>query len=360
MPVVESHRHVLPPLTFARMVIVCFGTRPEIIKLAPVISALQAQGVPFCTVFTGQHPDLYRDVSALIPPPDFHAVFDAPAVSLSDSLARTLRWLDELFTREKPRLVVAQGDTSTVLATAMAAFYRQIPFGHVEAGLRTYDLSQPFPEEAIRQQVSRLATLHWAPTQRAADNLEREGILNRVEITGNTIVDICQSFDLQAEYGNQVLVTLHRRENHGEAFERLAAQLQQLAGAHPELDFVFPMHPNPAVQRLKDRLGKLRVVDPLPYPELLKVLSQARFVISDSGGIQEECGVFGKKILVCRQFTERPEGVEAGFARLVGDDLLRHFNWANDTPQWSGANPYGDGQASSRIVGSIRRFLDLG
>lgn len=342
------------------MVVICYGTRPEIIKLAPVISALRAKGVPFQTVFTGQHPDLYRDVSALIPAPDFQPSFDGSAASLSDALARTLRWLDEVFAQAQPRLVVAQGDTTAVLAAAMAAFYRQIPFGHVEAGLRTYDLTQPFPEEAIRQQVSRITTLHWAPTQRAADNLRAEGIRAAIEITGNTIVDICQSFGFQTVYGNEVLVTLHRRENHGDTLDRLAAQLEQLAECHPELDFVFPMHPNPAVQRLKTHFRKVKVCAPLPYPELLALLSRARLVVSDSGGIQEECGAFGKKILVCRGFTERPEGVEAGFARLAGDDLLGHFDWANDAPEWSGNNPYGDGKASLRIADSIARFLTSG
>lgn len=338
------------------MVFICYGTRPEIIKLAPVIDRLRAKALPFRTVFTGQHPDLYRDVSALVPPPDFQPAFGEPAASLGDTLARTLRWLDDLFARERPRLVVAQGDTVAVLAAATAAFFRQIPFGHVEAGLRTFDLSQPFPEEAIRQQVSRVTTLHWAPTRRAADNLRQEGVRGNIEVTGNTIVDICQSFGFQAVYGNEVLVTLHRRENHGDTIERLADQLERLAERHPSLEFVFPMHPNPAVQRLRERFKKVKIVAPLPYPELLALLSRAKFVISDSGGIQEECGVFGKKILVCRSFTERPEGIEAGFARLAGDDLLSHFDWANEAPVWSGTNPYGDGKASSRIVDSIGRF----
>lgn len=340
------------------MTFLTYGTRPEIIKLAPVITALQKAGIPFRTVFTGQHPDLYRDVRALVPEPDFQPGFPDKSLSLSASFARSLMWLDELLAAEMPRLVIAQGDTSTVLAAAMAAFYRRIPFGHVEAGLRTWDLDHPFPEEAIRQQVSRLATLHWAPTEQAAENLRREGITT-AEVTGNTIVDICQSFGFQPAYGNEVLITLHRRENHGAVLEHLADQLEILAGRHPELEFIFPMHPNPAVQVLRKRLEKVKVVAPLPYPELLQLLSRARLVISDSGGIQEECGAFGKKILVCRTFTERPEGVTAGFARLAGDDILSHFDWANEAPVWSGKNPYGDGHASERIAASIDRFLRI-
>lgn len=340
------------------MVFLCYGTRPEMIKLAPVVRALQQVGLPFRTVFTGQHPDLYRDVRDLLPEPDFRYDFPEKNLSLSGAFARMLGWLDELLAAQTPRLVVAQGDTSTVLASAMAAFNRRIPFGHVEAGLRTRNLDHPFPEEAIRQQVGRLATLHWAPTSLAAENLRQEGVGGRIEVTGNPIVDMCQSFGFQPVYGNEVLITLHRRENHGAALERLAGQLETLAAAHPALAFIFPMHPNPAVQTLRNRFNKVKVTAPLPYPELLALLSRVRFVISDSGGIQEECGTFGKKILVCRHSTERPEGVEAGFARLVGDDILPHFDWANDDPAWSGDNPYGDGRASERIAASIGALLN--
>ncbi len=339
------------------MVFLCYGTRPEIIKMAPVARALDELEVPYRTVFTGQHPDLYRDVADLMPPPHFSLASAEREAGMTAVFAHILLGLEHIFISEKPGLVVAQGDTNTVLAAAMAAHNRSIPFGHIEAGLRTHDLRNPWPEEGIRQQVSRLAALHWAPTLQAVKNLSAEGITGGVELTGNTIVDSCRAFDFPHSYGSEVLVTLHRRENFGASLDTLASQLESLALQHPDLQFVFPMHPNPQVQRLRESLRAVRVIAPLPYPELLRLLSRARFVISDSGGIQEECAVFQKKILVCRSATERPEGVEAGFARLVGHDIAGHFDWANDDPHWEGENPYGDGQAGRRIAAAIKAAL---
>ncbi len=339
------------------MVFLCYGTRPEIIKMAPVARALGELAVPYRTVFTGQHPDLYRDVADLMPAPHFILASADREATMSAVFAYILLGLEQIFLSEKPRLVVAQGDTNTVLAAAMAAHHRCIAFGHIEAGLRTHDLRNPWPEEGVRQQVSRLATLHWAPTAQAVDNLRAEGITKGVTLTGNTIVDSCNAFNFPIFYGNEVLVTLHRRENFGAPLENLAAQIERLAAQHPDLQFIFPMHPNPQVQRLRESLRAVRVVAPMPYPELLQLLGRARFVISDSGGIQEECAVFQKKILVCRSVTERPEGVQAGFAKLVGHDVAAHFDWANDAPEWRGENPYGDGQAGRRIAAAIDAML---
>lgn len=336
------------------MVFLCYGTRPEIIKMAPVAAALSELAVSYRTVFTGQHPDLYRDVAGLMPPPDFHLEPPPPGLPLAALFSHLLLRLERIFLTEKPRLVVAQGDTNTVLAAAMAAHFQGIRFGHIEAGLRTHDLQNPWPEEGIRQQVSRLAAFHWAPTEQAVQNLRAEGITQGVALTGNTIVDSCRAFHYPISYGNEVLVTLHRRENFGAPLENLIAQIEALAAQYPDLQFVFPMHPNPQVQRLRESLRAVQAVAPMPYPELLQLLSRARFVISDSGGIQEECAVFQKKILVCRKVTERPEGVEAGFARLVGHDVMAHFDWANQDPVWRGENPYGDGQAGRRIATAIQ------
>lgn len=336
------------------MVFLCYGTRPEIIKMAPVAAALSELTVPHRTVFTGQHPDLYRDVADLMPPPDFHLEPPPQGLPLAALFSHLLLGLERIFLAEKPRLVVAQGDTNTVLAAAMAAHFQGIPFGHIEAGLRTHDLQNPWPEEGIRQQVSRLAAFHWAPTEQAMQNLRAEGITQGVTLTGNTIVDACRAFHYPISYGTEVLVTLHRRENFGTPLQNLLAQIEALAVQHPDLQFIFPMHPNPQVQRLRESLRAVQVVAPMPYSELLRLLSRARFVVSDSGGIQEECAVFQKKILVCRKITERPEGVEAGFARLVGHDVAAHFDWANQSPVWQGQNPYGDGQAGRRIAEAIR------
>jgi len=339
------------------MVFLCYGTRPEIIKMAPVARALDELAVPYRTIFTGQHPDLYRDVADLMPAPHFKLEYAGREATMSAVFAHILLGLEQVFLSEKPRLVVAQGDTNTVLAAAMAAYNQGIAFGHIEAGLRTHDLRNPWPEEGIRQQVSRLTTFHWAPTTQAVDNLQMEGITQGVTLTGNTIVDSCQAFKFPISYGNEVLVTLHRRENFGAPLENLTAQIERLAAQHPDLQFIFPMHPNPQVQRLRESLRAVRVVAPMPYPELLRLLSRARFVISDSGGIQEECAVFHKKILVCRSVTERPEGVQSGFAKLVGHDVAAHFDWANDAPEWQGENPYGDGLAGRRIAAAIEAML---
>ncbi len=338
------------------MILLCLGTRPEVIKLAPVIQEIQRSELPYELVFTGQHQELFTDVAHLIPKP--HHTLDVMRhnQTLSSSIAAILQGMDDLIRRLQPKLVVVQGDTSTVLASAMAAFNNRVPIGHVEAGLRTYNLESPFPEEANRQIVSRMATFNWAPTELAKQNLLAEGIRN-VEITGNTVVDACLNVDLEVSYGSQVLVTLHRRENFGSKMESIFRSLNQLAKSNPQLSFIFPMHPNPNVQKLKHLLTEVEVINPLNYESMLLLLSKVRFVITDSGGLQEECAAFRKKVLVCRDTTERPEGITAGFARLIGTELRENFDWANDNPEWDGSNPYGDGKASERIVSAIQSSL---
>ncbi len=338
------------------MVFVCYGTRPEVIKIASVVKALQQEHIPFRLVFTGQHQNLYEDVKHLLPPPDYDLQVMRPNQTVNYVLSAIIRELDELLRKEKPQLIMVQGDTTTVLASALAAFNNRIAVGHIEAGLRTYNLESPFPEEANRQLVSRIARFNWAPTEWSAENLRREGLQN-IEVTGNTVVDTCRSFDFPISYGNKVLITLHRRENFGEKMRTIFQQIEDLAQAHPELTFVFPMHPNPEVQRHKSIFKAVQVLRPLGYDDMMKMLSEVRFVISDSGGLQEECAAFGKKILVCRDTSERPEGMDAGFAKLVGTDVQSWFDWANDDPVWKGDNPYGDGAAGRRIAQSVSCFL---
>ena len=333
-------------------ILICYGTRPEVIKLASVMGELTERDVPFQTLFTGQHNELFEDVADLIPKPDIDLDIMKAEQSLADIFGRVSSGIAPILRQKKPGLVIVQGDTTTAAAVALAAFYEEIPVGHVEAGLRTYDPQAPFPEEINRQVISRVAHLNWAPTETAAGNLRNEGVRN-VSVTGNTVVDICSRFDLPISYGKKVLVTLHRRENFGNRMETMFRQLDKLAVEHGDLEFIFPMHPNPQVQRHRDLLGNVNVVQPLQYRPLLELLSEARFVISDSGGIQEECAVFCKKVLVCRDKTERPEGVEVGLAKMVGTDLDSHFIWANDSPEWEGENPYGNGKAAERIVDSI-------
>ena len=333
-------------------ILLSYGTRPEIIKLSPVIRELIKVGLPFKTVFTGQHKELYDDVKDLVPEPDFHLAIMKENQTLTDILSSISLRFCEILRSENPDLLIVQGDTSTVAVSALIAFYEKVPVGHVEAGLRTYDLTSPFPEEGNRQLVSRIASYNWAPTEWAADNLKNEMVGN-VTVTGNTVIDACKNFNYPISYENKVLITLHRRENFGKTMEKIFNEIEQLAIEHPNLEFIFPMHPNPNIQKLKPLLQHVKIIDPLGYAEMMMLLSRVKFVISDSGGIQEECATFGKKVLVCRDTTERPEGIDAGFAKLVHTDIINNFQWANNHFQWSGDNPYGNGNASQKIIDSI-------
>ncbi|MEM1120926.1 MAG: UDP-N-acetylglucosamine 2-epimerase (non-hydrolyzing) [Bacteroidota bacterium] len=338
------------------MIIICYGTRPEVIKLAPVIREIKAQNLPCKTVFTGQHKELFEDVKSLVPEPDYHLDIMRHNQGINQVIAAILTNLQPILKAENAKLVIVQGDTSTVLASALCAFNTGVAVGHVEAGLRTYDLESPFPEEANRQLVSRIATFNWAPTHIALNNLRKEGIKGS-SITGNTVIDTCLGFNLDIRYGHKILITLHRRENQGKRMTSMFEQLEILAKQHPELEFIFPMHPNPNVQKHRHLLHQVQVIDPLNYQEMVQLLSEVKFVISDSGGIQEECAAFRKRILVCRNTTERPEGITAGFAKLIDDKIIQHFDWANNNPIWNGQNPYGNGNASRQITQSIQNFF---
>ena len=272
--------------------------------------------------------------------------------TLTDIMSGIFHQFGEILKEESPELLMVQGDTSTVAISALIAFYEKIPVGHVEAGLRTYDLTSPFPEEGNRQIVSRLAKFNWAPTELAAEQLQKENVDNII-VTGNTVIDACTNYNYPVSYDDKILITLHRRENFGEPMEKIFDEIETLAMEHHELKFIFPMHPNPNVQKLKPILKHVNVIDPLGYSDMMKLLSKVKFVISDSGGIQEECAAFKKKVMVCRNTTERPEGVDAGFAKLVHTDIINNFSWANDAPEWSGNNPYGDGTASQKIIDSL-------
>jgi UDP-N-acetylglucosamine 2-epimerase (non-hydrolysing) len=272
--------------------------------------------------------------------------------TLTDILSSISLRFGEILRSENPDLLIVQGDTSTVAISALIAFYEKVPVGHVEAGLRTYDLTSPFPEEGNRQMVSRIASYNWAPTELAAKQLKKENVGN-ITVTGNTVIDACENFNYPISYENKILITLHRRENFGNPMEKIFSEIDLLAKEYSHLEFIFPMHPNPNVQKLRPILKNVNIIDPLGYSEMMQLLSKVKFVISDSGGIQEECAAFGKKVLVCRNTTERPEGLDAGFAKLVHTNIIEHFNWANKSPKWSGENPYGNGNASKIIIDSL-------
>jgi UDP-N-acetylglucosamine 2-epimerase (non-hydrolysing) len=341
------------------MILVAYGTRPEIIKLFPVVRELQRQGVRFKTLFSGQQTDLYEEVKDLVPAPDHtfarHFAGEHKHNTLANSFIKIYSAAEELFARHRFDFVVVQGDTTTACALAQVAFCNKICVAHVEAGLRTFDLENPFPEEANRAIIAQVAALNFAPTRNAKHNLERAGARN-IHLVGNTVVDAVSI--IRKEYGipdavasNDVLVTLHRRENH-EIIGALFEELNQIAHKHSELRFTLPIHPNPNVRRHRERLtaSNIRVIKPVGYLDMLRLVASSLFVITDSGGLQEECSCFNKKVLIVRETTERPEILDVGLGRLVGRRILRNIAWAKKPPRTSSGSPFGDGRAAERIV----------
>lgn len=368
-----------------KRILVIFGTRPEAIKLSPIILRLrQHPELTVRTCSTGQHRELLDQVLAVFRIAPDHALdLMLPGQSLAKAASRILAALESVLQAEQPDLVLVQGDTTTTLCGALAAFYQHIPVGHVEAGLRTADLAQPFPEEMNRVVVTRLSELHFAATEWAAENLRREGVDPAgVHVTGNSGIDAVlyvkaalESGDLtsSAQFGcpatdRLILVTAHRRESFGEGFERICDALTTLA-ARPDVHIVLPVHPNPNVREpVTHLLGDCRrisIVNPLEYVSFVDLMRRAYILITDSGGIQEEGPSLGKPVLVMRNKTERPEAVAAGTVKLVGTDpavIVGEASLLLDDPaeyqrRSRVHNPYGDGQASSRICSAISRFL---
>jgi UDP-N-acetylglucosamine 2-epimerase (non-hydrolysing) len=368
-----------------KKILVIFGTRPEAIKLSPVIMALRSS--PDFTVHTcatAQHRELLDQVLKVFRiAPDYDLNLMRPGQSLLQSSSAILAALDPILQRERPDIILVQGDTTTTLCGALAAFYHRIPVGHVEAGLRTGDLAQPFPEEMNRVVASHLAELHFAATPWAAGNLHREGIdAARVHVTGNSGIDAVLYVKAALEKGDAIVpawpawpssrrlivVTAHRRESFGEGFERICTALATLAARH-DVQIALPIHPNPNVREpIARRLGgraEVTLLDPQEYVPFVDLMRRAHILITDSGGIQEEGPSLGKPVLVMRQKTERPEAVEAGTVKLVGTDPERIVNEAalllDDDSEYQRRarvhNPYGDGQAAGRIAAIIAAFL---
>ena len=358
------------------------GTRPEVIKMAPVILALRRRGPWQVRVLaTAQHREMLDqvlDVFGIVPDADLDAM--RPDQDLAALTARLMTGLDACLEEYRPVLVLAQGDTTTVLVTALASFYRKIPFGHVEAGLRTHDFDYPWPEEMNRVVAGRLATINFAPTESARDNLQSEGVpTDRIHVTGNTVIDALhlvakRNFPLTVDLpgGRRVvLVTAHRRENFGTPMASICAAVRDLAKRHGELHFLFPVHPNPNVRRVvQAKLGELSRVtlcEPLDYGAFVTAMKNAWLILSDSGGVQEEAPALAKPVLVLRDETERPEAVAEGVVELVGTDRGRIVervsslleNPAEYRRMARGASPYGDGRAAARIVEHIERLQGL-
>jgi len=365
------------------------GTRPEAIKMAPLATALWTDPrfeLRLCV--TAQHRQMLDQVLGLFGlSPDFDLNIMTSGQDLTDVTSAVLLAMREVFAQYRPDITLVQGDTSTTLATTLASFYHCIPVAHVEAGLRTGNLYAPWPEEANRKLTSALAAMHFAPTERARQNLLAECVPPQtVHVTGNTVIDALLSVverinadvSLQAELERQfaflrpgkriLLVTGHRRESFGPGFERICLALAKIAGKYRDLELVYPVHFNPNVQkpvwRLLSGIGNIHLIEPLGYLPFVYLMSRSHLVLTDSGGIQEEAPSLGKPVLVMRETTERPEGVEAGTAKLVGTDVAAIVRGvetlledADAYRQMSVAhNPYGDGRAAARIVAILANW----
>lgn len=365
-----------------------YGTRPEAIKMAPIVKALQRSEHFECEVtVTGQHREMLDQVNELFGIVSDHDLnIIQPRQTLNGVLTRTVNGLDELFSAQKPDAVIVQGDTTTTTAGALAAFYTGIPVIHAEAGLRSFNLFSPFPEEANRKMTSQITSLHLAPTSQSKDNLLRESLPEEdIVVTGNTVIDalleVAQKevpfsdpqLEEAARSGQDVLlVTTHRRENQGAAMEGVGRALARLADRYPEKLIVLPAHRNPVVREaiLPALAGHSNVIvtEPLPYGEFTRLMNLATVVLTDSGGVQEEAPSLGKPVLVMRENTERPEAVDAGTVRLIGTDEERvvqevsHlFDSAESYQAMANAvNPYGDGRAAARTVAAVEQLFGLG
>lgn len=368
-------------------ILVVFGTRPEVIKLAPVIIELRKHSeynVIVCN--TEQQKELsnqtleYFGLKA-----DINLDCMRPNQPLAEIQSRILLNLDKVFNEQTIDATIVQGDTMTVLTGALVSFYHKVPVFHVEAGLRSYDIYEPFPEEVMRQMTSRVTQLHFAPTEKNKQALLREGIdENKISVTGNTVVDalFCLSDDVIARSKSffedknitindkLVLITAHRRENHGERLDRIIKAIYDLAVKYTDHTFVIPVHPNPNVKdKIHEKLGKLsniHLLTPLDYPYLVYLQRNAKLILTDSGGIQEEAPTFGCPTLVMRYETERQEGIEAGVSTLVGADYARILSLSENIlskeksqTRLTAQNPYGDGHSAEKIEKLIREFFKM-
>lgn len=380
-----------------------FGTRPEAIKMAPLVNALKNQNDFFETIVcvTGQHRQMLDQIMILFDiKPDFDLNIMKPGQDLYDITTRVLIGMRDILRSVRPDLVLVHGDTTTSMSAALASFYEQIPVGHVEAGLRTNNLYNPWPEELNRVTIGKIASIHFSPTKMSQKNLYNEGVLDNVYVTGNTVIDALRLasdkinnsqkvseeiyqllenaglnkdkvFQWEHDKTKLVLITGHRRENFGDHFLQICSALKNLAIQYSDVDFVYPMHLNPNVRNpLKIVFGSLNLkniyfIEPLDYLPFIFLLKHSNIVLTDSGGIQEEAPGFGKPVLVMRETTERPEAVEAGTAKLVGTkcdeivqsvtELLFDNNIYNKMAH--AINPYGDGYACEKIVSLLKSYL---
>lgn len=367
-----------------KKVMVVFGTRPEAIKMAPLVQAFHKDNSICCQVaVTAQHREMLDQVLNLFKiVPDFDLNLMKPGQTLTEVASRALVGLEEIMKREQPDMVLVHGDTSTTFVAALAAFYNQIPVGHVEAGLRTGNKYSPFPEEMNRKLTGALADLHFAPTDTAKDNLLREGILpQNIYVTGNTVIDALLA-TVKPEYNfsepeikeiltkererRMIMVTTHRRENLGEPMRQIYRALATVLEEFPDSYVIFPVHKNPKVRKVVDEVlgahARVHLIEPLEYEPFVNLMARSYLILTDSGGIQEEAPSLGKPVLVVRDTTERPEAVKAGTVTLAGitfervhDELRRLLGDQKAYEKMALAiNPYGDGQTAERIVKVVK------
>jgi UDP-N-acetylglucosamine 2-epimerase (non-hydrolysing) len=384
-----------------KKIAIIVGTRPECIKMAPIYFALkESKKLEPILISTGQHRQMLdQTLSVFGLTPDFDLNLMQPGQTLPDLTGRVLLAMTDWLTANKPSAVLVQGDTTTVLASALAAFYQQIPIGHVEAGLRTGNMLSPWPEEMNRRLTSPLAQWNFCPTSVSRDNLLREGIEeNKIYVTGNSVIDallhvqktqqskkinslsIIEKVKIPQKFVSQylveknqpwILVTGHRRESFGGGFERICDAINQLTEAHPNVGILYPVHLNPKVQEIvREKLAsnsRVALIAPVAYEEFVWLMNKCTFLLSDSGGVQEEAPSLGKPVLVMRETTERPEGVEAGTCRLVGTDVQKIIKESlvllNDEAEYLRRsqlkNPYGDGNTSRKIAEILEKNLSL-
>lgn len=356
---------------------IVFGTRPEAIKMAPIVKECERRNLNFVTIVTAQHRNMLDQKLEVF---NIQPHYDLDIMQVNQDLfyvtSSVINEIKPILIKEKPNVVLVQGDTTTTFATSLAAFYLKIPVGHVEAGLRTWEKYNPFPEEINRQLTTRLTEFHFAPTKWSKDNLIREGVdESSIYITGNTVIDallmiVEQDYKFEnsllnnIDYKNKkvILLTSHRRENFGEPMRQIFLACKYIVETNNDVELVYPVHPNPNVQKTANEILKnvkrVHLIDPMDYRPFVQLMNKCYLILTDSGGIQEEAPSLGKPVLVLRKTTERPEAIEAGTAKLVGTDKNEIIEQTNKLlsdknaylEMASKTNPYGDGKSAERII----------
>lgn len=357
-----------------------FGTRPEAIKMCPVIKELESrEKIKSVVCLTGQHKEMLQPVMKLFEiKEDYNLRIMTENQSLSSITCKILDMLEELLNKEKPDMILVHGDTTSAYAAALSAFYHNIPVGHVEAGLRTYNMHSPFPEEFNRQSIDLVSDILFAPTQYAKDMLlsEKKGE-NKIFVTGNTVIDalkttVCKSYNITecCEDDKLILLTAHRRENIGEPMKNIFSAVNKITEDYPEIKVIYPVHKNPKIREIANQFfannSKVKMIEPMDVYDFHNVMNKSYLILTDSGGIQEEATSLGKPVLILRDTTERPEGVAAGTLKIVGTQTeniyLETKRLLTDKDEYNrmskSVNPYGDGNASKTIVDIVERYFE--